>query len=331
MDVREVAGWNRSWWLVLVVWMSAFGVVSPVAAEEPVEVGGQAEVVEAEAEPVPDPPSIDPPDPSTVTSPGFLLGQQLRYGEAGVFKRVLFDVAAIPGNLPRWDEEDWALFTGLNAAGGALMWPLQPSLDVRIDRGIRDVFDPWMPDIWGMEFQIPLWGGLAVGGFGSWGIGALTGNDELAESMSLVGESVAVAQVYHLFFKLLTGRQGPRRGEKTGLFLGPTEAPRLFPEGTPSGHFATIYAIYGASQAYWEFPLVWDVVGHAVIGTLAATHVLNHRHYASEIVLGSAMGYAISHWVVRHRSTRFRYDAQGNPVRVNLVPGPGNLSLSIQF
>jgi hypothetical protein len=240
------------------------------------------------------------------------------------------DVVAIPAGVVDWSGGDWATFGGLTAVTSALMLPTDPSPDARLDNWIEGAFDPWMPDLWQMEYQAFLWGGLAVGGLGSWGYAELTGNRKLAQAMSLVGESIAVSQVYHLGIKLLTGREGPRMGNGRGDFLGPGGSLDTFPAGTPSGHFATLYAAFGASQSYWDFPLVWDVTGHVLMGTLASTHVINHRHFLSEIVAGSAMGYAIGQWVVRHRSTRFEY-REGRAVRVSVVPGLRGISLSIQL
>lgn len=268
---------------------------------------------------------------STSEAPSVIYhGPEYRYDEAGVFERVATDVVAIPAGVVDWSAGDWATFGGVMAPTVALMLPTNPSPDVRLDNWIEGTFDPWMPDLWKMEYQAFLWGGLAVGGFGSWGYAELTDNRKLAQAMSLVGESVAVSQVYHLGIKILTGREGPRMAEGRGIFHGPLESYRMFPAGTPSGHFATLYAVFGASQAYWRFPLAWDVTGHVLMGTLASTHVINHRHFLSEIIAGSALGYAVGQWVVRHRSTRYEYRDR-RAVRISVVPRPRGISLSIQL
>ncbi len=257
-------------------------------------------------------------------------GPSYRYDERGVFERTALDVVAIPAGAAVWERGEWLTFGGVVAATGALMVPTDPSPDVRLDNWIEREFDPWMPDLWKMEYQAFLWGGLALGGFGSWGYAALTGNRRLAEAMSLTGEAVAVSQVYHLSLKLLTGREGPRMARGRGIFHGPAESLRLFPAGFPSGHFATLYAVFGTAQAYWEFPTVWDVTGHVLMGALASTHVLNHRHFLSEIIAGSAMGYAVGRWVVRHRSTRFEY-RDGRSLRVTLLPTPRGVSVAFDL
>jgi hypothetical protein len=256
-------------------------------------------------------------------------GPAYRYDQAALLERSATDVVAIPAGVVNWSGGGWATFGGLMAGTTALMLPTDPSPDARLDDWIERRFDPWMPDLWQMKYQAFLWGGLAAGGLGSWGYAKVTGNRKLAEAMSLVGESVAVSQVYHLSIKILTGRAGPRMGQGRGIFRGPGGSFDTFPAGTPSGHFATLYAAFGASESYWDFPLAWDVTGHLLMGILASTHVINHRHFLSEIVAGSAMGYAIGQWVVRHRSTRYEY-REGRAVRVSVGPARRGISLSIQ-
>ena len=269
--------------------------------------------------------AVEPPPP-----PGPFLGERYRYGRMKLVERTAYDLVAIPAGVADWRAEQWAVFSGVMVPAFALMAPTDPSPDVRLDRWFQKEFDPWFPDIWAMEYQIPFWTTLGVGGFGTWGIAAATDNDRLAQSMSMMAESVAVSQVYHMSLKLMTGREGPRDEQGRGIFHGPPGFFDYFPAGTPSGHFATLYAMWGAAQQYWQFPVGWDVTGHVVLGSLASTHVITHRHYLSESLVGSAMGYAIGQWVVRHRSTRYEY-REGRAVRVTVLPRPRGLALSFQF
>ena len=276
-----------------------------------------------------DEPSTERPVESS-PEPGPFLGKRYRYDRMEVFERTAYDLVAIPAGVADWRTEQWAVFSGVMVPTFALMAPAGPSPDVRLDRWFQREFDPWFPDIWAMEYQIPFWTTVAVGGFGTWGIAAATDNDRLAQSMSLMGESVAVSQVYHLSLKLMTGREGPRDEQGLGLFHGPPGFFDYFPSGTPSGHFSTLYAMWGAAQRYWQFPVGWDVTGHVLLGSLASTHVITHRHYLSDIIAGSAMGYAIGQWVVRHRSTRYQY-REGRAVRITILPRPRGFALSFQF
>lgn len=238
-------------------------------------------------------------------SPGILLGDELRYPTTWVGPRVAFDLAAIPANIPRWQLKDWGVFAAVTGATIALMWPTGPSPDVRIDRWIARKMDPWMPDLWRPTNQAILLGGLGLGGVVTWGVAHAQHKDALAEGISLVMESVAVAEVLHLVLKFLIGREGPGDGDGLGSVLGPSAAPRLYPAGTPSGHFASLYAVVGAAEAYWRPHWAVSTLIHLAVGAAALTNVINHRHYLSDIVAGGAMGYATGYWVVRHRASRY--------------------------
>ena len=74
---------------------------------------------------------------STATAqeaPGFLLGDDLRYGQMGAAPRVLSDLVAIPAGMPRRKGENLAIFTAFGVTTLGLMWPTDPLPDVRLDR-----------------------------------------------------------------------------------------------------------------------------------------------------------------------------------------------------
>ena len=257
-------------------------------------------------------PQLDDPDAP-------LLGDRYRYGRTGLLTRAALDVAAIPAGIPFWQWEDWVIFGTFAATVGTLMLPLDPSLDARFDRWVRRELDPEYPEIWTKAMQIPLWSLLGIGTLGGWAAALAAPSAELAEMFSLTLEAVGVAQLYHIVLKALIGREGPEDGTGRGRIFGPYGFWQFYPAGTPSGHAATLYSIWAVVANYWNFGLTVRIPAQLVIGALIASHVLNHRHFLSESIWGAAMGYAIGLWVVRHRSSRYRY-VDGEPVRVILGP-----------
>ncbi len=230
-------------------------------------------------------------------------GDRYRYGEAGVFERALLDLVAIPASAPTWTTRGWLELGGVSVVTVGLMLPLDPSLDVRLDQYVYSDMS-WLPHIWGMEMQVPLWTGLAVGSTGLWGAAWLLDWPREAQAMSLAAEALAVNQVYHLGMKLPLGREGPENGDGLGLVLGPTESFRLFPAGTPSGHAATLFSFLAVLDAYYRPPLALSVPLHVGLSGLIAMHALNHKHFISDSFWGAAQGYAIGRWVVKHRASR---------------------------
>ncbi len=268
------------------------------------------------------PAHADEPGVSSSGEAGFLRSESLRYDETGVFVRLLADIPAIPVSIATWQPWEWATFGAVSASVGGLMLPLDPPPDQRLDDLVTEHVDPWMPDIWGTPTQAVLWVTVASAGASAWGIAALRGETRLAESMSLAGEALAATQFYHLTLKLSLGRE-----DETGKLRGFPESLSQFPAGTPGGHFATLYSLYGALEAYWQPRWYVRVAAHTVLAAGALTHFLNHRHLLSDQIWGASMGYSIGHWVVKNRSTRYRFDSAGEPTRIVVVPWRRGLAL----
>lgn len=264
----------------------------------------------------------DEPVSAPSSEAGFLRGESLRYDEANVFVRLFADIPAIPVSIVTWNATEWATFGAVSLSVGGLMLPLGPPPDQRLDDLVTEHVDPWMPDIWGTPFQVPLWATVAAGGGFTWLVAALRGERQLAESASLAGEALAATQIYHLTLKLSLGRE-----DETGKLRGFPESLSQFPAGTPGGHFATLYSLYGAMEAYWRPRWYVRVFAHTLLAAGALTHFLNHRHLLSDQIWGAAMGYSIGWWVVRNRSTRYEFDPTGEPARLAIVPSGRGIAL----
>jgi hypothetical protein len=257
--------------------------------------------------------------PARAEEEGVLLGDRYRWDRMNVFSRALYDVAAIPANVGRWDAGDWAQLAFWTGAVAVPWLASEPSLDVRLDRWTRDEVNPSVPTVWNDAMQSALWTAIAVGGLGTWAWAGATGNDDVAQGMSLMGEALAVTHVYHLSLKLLIGRDGPRNGDGTGDVKGPANAVAVYPAGTPSGHAATLFCLASTGFAYFRPPVWVQVLGYAGVGSLVAFHVLDHRHFLSESIWGSALGWYVGRWVVRHRAS-WLYGERDRGPRVAVVP-----------
>jgi hypothetical protein len=266
---------------------------------------------------------------------GPYLGPKYSWAEMPVGKRVVWDVVAIPANIPRWGTGDWVQVGLLAGAVTGLMLPLEPSGDVALDRWIAANARPRLPTVWSGPMQGALWGSLAVGGLGTWWWAVEHERWDIAQGMSLMGEAVAVTQVYHLAFKLLIGREGPMDGSDEGRVLGPGRGIVYYPAGTPSGHSATLYAVMGAGFAYFDPPMWFQLASHVAVGSLVAFHVVDRRHYLSETLWGSAMGWSIGQWVVRHRASPRHPPDLSAEIMARIVPLPlrdgGGLALVGRF
>lgn len=272
-----------------------------------------------EGEPALEAPPSRADAPPSAQDDGFLLGDRYRWAHRNVVSRVLLDVVAIPGNVGSWGRGDWLQLAFWSGAVAVPWFAGEPSLDVQLDRwAYRDV-NPAVPTIWNDRMQPALWTSIAVAGFGTWAWASATGNDDVAQGCSLMGEALAVTQVYHLTLKLLIGRGGPRDGDRTGAVKGPANAFAVYPGGTPSGHAGTLFSLASAGFAYLRPPWWVQAIGYAGVTSLVAFHVVDHRHFLSESIWGSAMGWYVGRWVVRHRAS-WRYGERGRAPGVAVVP-----------
>lgn len=257
----------------------------------------------------------------------FLLGEDWRWQPqtfheqgflrvvGGTFLRFFADVLAIPANVVNWSAQDFALFTAI--AGPTIGFMIGPvPLDSQVQFKVREIFgyrdsrfQVWTPIgdvmIWTFVWGLTV-GALLKGWFGD--------QPELVEMVALMIEAFGLGQIFQLVPKLLLGREGPKNGEGLAVIYGPSRGFALFPAGTPSGHASTLYALMGVVSAYWQSP--WLTAALQLFGlAFCSAMLVDDYHFVSDIWWGAAMGWALGEWVVRHRSSRYRY-VEGTPVRV---------------
>ncbi len=290
-------------------------------------VGASADERPPEASSAETPPSSAAPaapSPQHEAAPrrGLFLGDDWRYRHTtpwpwlrSLVLRTLADLISIPSNVVSWSVGDWALLAAVTAPTVAAFVPIDGrSADARLQdllhqvRGANcDVAPAGSSVCQGARpASFHLWtpaSNLAIGlaqvltPLTLMLVGALGGNEKLLEASTLAAEAMLVAQAYHVTLKLLTGREGVLHGSGAGAFFGPTRL--SFPDGFPSGHSASLFALIGAYSTYVDAPWL-HVLLLGVGGALATWLVLDDYHFASEVFFGAATGY-LGRWVVRHR------------------------------
>lgn len=247
--------------------------------------------------------------------PGAFLGEELRFQNAGLVRRVFSDFAAIPMNLPRWDLGDWAWFGGTAAVTIALFLPLDAPLDQRFQNFLGE--NAFVPGVWTPENDLYIFGGLLGLALGSLGYGYFSGRSEYVETFSLLAEALAITQALHIGSKLLLSRDGPNNGNGRTIHGPDFGTFERFPEGAPSGHTATLFALATVLHLYWDQPFLTAIV-YSAAAAFAAAIVLDRYHYISDVLWGGSMGVAVGRYVALHRSSRFQY-VDGLPVRKRKV------------
>jgi hypothetical protein len=127
-------------------------------------------------------------------------------------------------------------------------------------------------------------------------IGKMTGNDHMAGTGLRGLEAVTLTQGLMHGIKLLTDRKRPGDGGNGGFWNGG--------DSFPSGHAMEAWALATVvANEYHNKPLVkFGMYGLAA--AVSFSRMSAQRHYASDVLVGSAVGYLIGKFVVRqHPST----------------------------
>lgn len=243
-------------------------------------------------------------------------------------RNVAADLVAIPAGATTWSAHDWAGTLALSGGVAAFMVGPVP-LDAQVQWETRRLFGhrDTRFQVWTQLGDALIFGSLGAAAVGTFLAGWYGHRPELVELVALLVEAFSVSELYHLGFKLLLGREGPKDGDGLGVIWGPTKALSLFPAGTPSGHAASVYALMGVLSAYWDNP--WLTAGLQLFGlAFCGTMLIDDYHFVSDLVWGAALGWATGEWVVRHRSSRF-HDVAQVPVRLMPVVEPRSGTVAV--
>lgn len=216
---------------------------------------------------------------------------------------------AAPAQEPReplFTGED-ALWAGGFLLGAAAMAPL----DVHLARAIQDsvpqanrVYRAGERALYYLGFP----GGLVVGG-GMYAAGRLAGEPGVAEVGLRTTEAILVASAVTGVTKLLVGRARPAASPDHPFDLAPGRGFRgdQF-QSFPSGHTAASFAAAAAitTEVGHRAPELKTATGIALYGTAALiglSRMYRNAHWASDVVIGAAIGSFAGWKVVRYHRT----------------------------
>jgi len=137
-------------------------------------------------------------------------------------------------------------------------------------------------------------GAMAGIGAGMFLWGHLAHNDQQRETGLLSGEAGIDAFLDTEAFKYAFGRERPFTGSGKGHF---------FQGGTsfPSEHASISWAIASVIAHEYPGPLT-QLLAYSVAGGISAARVVGHQHFATDVVVGSALGWYLGRQVYRSHS-----------------------------
>ena len=133
-------------------------------------------------------------------------------------------------------------------------------------------------------------------------VGRLTHHDHLAETGRLGAEAVINATLVGEALKFATNRERPDEGNGTGGFWA--HGTRTFSDSFPSGHAIGSWAL--ARVIASEYPNKLTQFGvYAFATAISVSRVTARRHFPSDALVGSVLGYLIGGYVVRHHAAEY--------------------------
>jgi membrane-associated phospholipid phosphatase len=169
-------------------------------------------------------------------------------------------------------------------------------------------------------------GGILLGlSAGLYAAGEIGHQDGLRQTALLSIESLGTASLILWTIKVIAGRARPYTGETSGSFH-----PFAFKSSywsLPSGHAAASFSVATAIAEQAESPLI-DVLAYGLATLVAVSRVHDNKHWASDVFLGSALGYFVGKKICDLNKRR---DESGVTLGLDWAGGRRALTLSIVF
>lgn len=222
----------------------------------------------------------------------------------------------------RFDGGDWLLAGAAVTGIGASM--------VFLDESVRDLML--------RNQDVPFSGYLAVGDYygriatpailsGAMYLGGLLSGDHyLRETGLMVAEATAFAGIITTVTKMVSGRSRPFLDEGAYRYQGfQYRDERL---SFPSGHCTLAFAISTVLAERFDHPVA-TIILYLLAGTTAMQRMYADRHWLSDVLTGSIIGYAVGRAVVDRNTAR----AEGRqPAGLGLDGGePNGFRLALRF
>ena len=135
---------------------------------------------------------------------------------------------------------------------------------------------------------------LAASGGGLFLLGHLHSDDQQRETGLLAGEAAISAFLDTEALKYITGRERPFVGTSPGRFF-------VSGDSFPSAHASVSWAIASVIAHEYPGPLT-QLLAYGVAGGVSASRWAGHKHFASDVVISSALGWYMGRQVFRSHS-----------------------------
>jgi membrane-associated phospholipid phosphatase len=149
--------------------------------------------------------------------------------------------------------------------------------------------------------------GILFAPLSMYGVGLLTHNSYAEKTALLTGEAVADSEILDEVLKLSTRRARPESISQRGNFADTwLDSHTITDGGFASGHTIAAFSVatviadrYGPRHRWVPY------VAYGLAATVGFSRVSLSAHFPSDVFVGAALGYTISHFAVLHSSRHF--------------------------
>ena len=136
---------------------------------------------------------------------------------------------------------------------------------------------------------------------GMWGVGRLTNDPRTRETARLSAEALIDAGIVDTVLKSASMRQRPLEGAGNGNFWQGDGRPWNAGSSFPSGHAIYSWALASIFAHEYSDKKWVPYVAYGLATTICASRFAARKHFASDVVIGGAMGWFIGHYVYGRR------------------------------
>jgi membrane-associated phospholipid phosphatase len=199
-----------------------------------------------------------------------------------------------PFRMSKSDAKWWLLFGGATAALIAT--------DRRTVEQIPNSKDALLAGKWGSRLGAAYT--LLPVNAGVYFLGSATHNERLRETGILAFEALADSTIVELALKGITMRERPLEGNGKGRFWEGQGRLWNSKASFPSGHAINSWALASIVAHEYPHPRIIPILAYGLSGTVVLSRLAAHKHFPSDVVAGSAMGWFIGDFIYRRRHNR---------------------------
>jgi membrane-associated phospholipid phosphatase len=195
----------------------------------------------------------------------------------------------VPTGPARWKTAEWVAFSGI-LAGGTVIYLFDDQIREWIQRNPTQakndvaeyVFEPWGSGIYPV---------VLLGGFYAYGLAA---KKALPRQVAMAGvQAFIMTRIATVVIKQLTHRHRPYQDDPANPRLWEGPIADWHYNSFPSGHTSTAFALATLFSSVYRDKIWVGILSYGIATGVAWSRVYDNQHWASDVFIGAALGFAI--------------------------------------